>query len=186
LRADGFILSEPGYDPATQLYLAPGPGINLGNVTSKPTQQDAYEALYVLEELLIEFPFVDEIDKSVALSALITPIIRSAIDVAPMHAISAPIYGSGKSFLMNTASAIATGRACPVTTAGKDEIELEKRIDAALIKSQPIIAIDNVNGILFGNKLAQAVEQRLIEVRPLGMSNTIMVENNACAQPDAT
>jgi hypothetical protein len=57
---------------------------------------------------------------------------------------------------------------------------LEKRLDAALIKSQPIIAIDNVNGILFANKLAQAVEQRLVDVRPLGTSNKIFVENNSC------
>jgi putative DNA primase/helicase len=109
LRPDGSILSEPGYDAATQLYLAPGPGIKLPDIACKPTFDDAHDALYALEELFVEFPFVDEVDRSVALSALITPVIRSAIDVAPMHAISAPIYGSGKSFLMNTASAIATG-----------------------------------------------------------------------------
>jgi putative DNA primase/helicase len=81
---------------------------------------------------------------------------------------------------MNISAGISTGKTCPVTTAGKDEAELEKRLDAALIKSQPIFAIDNVNGLLFGNKLAQAVEQRIIDVRPLGTSDTISVENNSC------
>jgi putative DNA primase/helicase len=148
------------------LYLAQGPGIRLRDV-DPPSKATAEQALAVLSNLLAEFPFVDETDKSVALSLLITPVIRSAIDVAPMHVASAPTYGSGKTFLMNTAAAIATGQQCPVTTAGKDEAEVEKRLDAALIKSQPIIAIDNVNGILFANKLAQAVEQRLVDVRPL-------------------
>jgi putative DNA primase/helicase len=97
-----------------------------------------------------------------------------------MHMISAPAYGSGKTYLMNVAAAIATGEACPVTSAGRDETELEKRIDAALLKCQPIIGIDNVNCVLFSNKLAVAIEQRLIDVRPLGTSKTVQIENKAC------
>jgi putative DNA primase/helicase len=93
VRPDGSILSEPGYDPITQLFLAPSPGIELSNIPEHPTKEDASKALLVLEGLLSEFPFVDDVDKSVATSALMTPVIRSAIDVAPMHTISAPAYG---------------------------------------------------------------------------------------------
>jgi hypothetical protein len=184
LRPDGSILSVPGYDSATQLYLAAGPEITLPPMPEKPTRADAEQAISCLEGLLVGFPFADDetnkVDRAVALSLLMTPVIRSALDVAPMHIVSAPTYGSGKTYLINIAAALATGQRCPVTTAGKDETELEKRIDAALIKSQPILAIDNVNGLLFGNKLAQAVEQRIIDVRPLGTSNSIKIDNNSC------
>src|SRR5262249_1917022 len=149
LRPDGSIVTEPGYDPVTQLYLASPPALTLPLISGEPSQDEAVGALGLLKGLLQEFPFSSEIDLSVALSLLITPIVRAALDVAPMHIVDAPVYGSGKSYLINVASAVATGDACPVTSAGKDEAELEKRIDAALLKCQPIIGIDNVNGILF-------------------------------------
>jgi putative DNA primase/helicase len=180
MRPDGSIMAEAGYDPATQLYLAPSHGLSLPQISNKPTRDEAVEALACLNGLIQEFDFVSEIDKSVAFSLLITPVVRAALDVAPMHMISAPTYGSGKTYLMNIATAIATGEACPVTSAGRDEAELEKRIDAALLKCQPIIGIDNVNGILFSNKLAVAIEQRLIDVRPLGTSTTVQIENKGC------
>ena len=180
LRYDGSILSEPGYDPQTQLFHEVDPTIRLPEMKRKPTRSDALASVKLLEWLLDEFPFADpRIDLSVALSALMTPVMRAAMDVAPMHAIKAPAYGSGKSFLVNLASAIAIGAPCPVTTAGGDESETEKRLDAALLKCQPIISLDNVNGELCSDKLAVAVEQQKVSVRILGMSKTIEIENRA-------
>ena len=181
LRHDGSILSEPGYDPETQLYHAANPNLQLPRMSEKPNKDDAFAALGLLEELLTEFPFVDpRVDKAVALSALITPVIRAAMDVAPMHAIKAPEYGSGKSYLVNLVSAISTGAPCPVTTAGRDEAETDKRIDSALLKCQPIISLDNVNDVLCSDKLAVAVEQPMVTVRVLGQSKNVDIQNKAC------
>ena len=85
-----------------------------------------------------------------------TPVLRAAIDAVPMIAVKSPAYGSCKSFLVNLVSAIGTGAPCPVTTVGKDEAETEKRLDAALLKCQPIISLDNVNDVLCSDKLAIA------------------------------
>jgi putative DNA primase/helicase len=181
LRHDGSILSEPGYDPETQLYHAANPNLQLPRMSEKATRDEALAALRLLKGLLVEFPFADpKIDKAVALSALMTPVVRAAIDAAPMHAIKAPEYGSGKSYLVNLVSAIATGSRCPVTTAGRDEAETDKRVDAALLKCQPIISLDNVNDVLCSDKLAVAVEQPMITVRVLGFSKTVDIENKAC------
>jgi putative DNA primase/helicase len=93
LRPDGSILTEPGYDPETQLYHAMNPNLILPLLSEKPTKEEAFAAIELLESLLTEFPFADsEIDKAVALSALITPVVRGAMDAAPMHAIKAPEY----------------------------------------------------------------------------------------------
>jgi putative DNA primase/helicase len=181
IRFDGSILSEPGYDYATQLYHAMNPNLKLPPIRERPSKEDAINALALLDGLLTEFPFADsDVDKSVALSALITPVIRAAIDACPMHAIRAPEYGSGKSYLVNLVSAIATGAPWPVTTAGRDEAETDKRLDAALLKCQPIISLDNVNEVLCSDKLAVAVEQPMINIRVLGFSKTVDVENKAC------
>ncbi len=180
LRPDGSILSVPGYDEKTQLFHVADPTIALPPISEKPTKDEARAALALLETAISEFPFADAaVDRAVALSALMTPVLRHAMDVAPMHAIRAPAYGSGKSYLINLASAIAIGAACPVTTAGKDEAETEKRLDAALLKGQSIISLDNVNNELCADKLAVAVEQRRVTVRPLGSSRTLEIDNRA-------
>ncbi len=180
LRPDGSILSEPGYDKQTQLYHVADQKIALPPMSKKPTRKEALAALALLESVIAEFPFADDkLDKAVALSALMTPVLRPALDVSPMHAIKAPTYGSGKSYLVNCASAIAIGAACPVTTAGKDEAETEKRLDAALLKGQAVISLDNINGELCSDKLAVAVEQRRVSVRPLGASKTLEIDNRA-------
>jgi putative DNA primase/helicase len=96
LRHDGSVLSEPGYDLETQLYHAANPNLQLPQLSERPTRGEALAALRLLEGLLAEFPFADQnVDKAVALSSLITPVIRAAIDASPMHAIKAPEYGSG-------------------------------------------------------------------------------------------
>ena len=108
------ILSAPGYDPATRLYHAANGAIRLADAVHNPTRAAADDAVTDLSHLLAEFPFVNETSRSVALSGLITPVVRGALTVAPLHAFRANTAGTGKSYLVDTASAIATGRPCPV------------------------------------------------------------------------
>jgi putative DNA primase/helicase len=83
-------------------------------LTDPPDKFDALTALDLLLELLTEFPFVSIVDKAVALSGMITPVVRGAIKTAPMHAATASTPGTGKSYLVDVCSHIATGRPCPV------------------------------------------------------------------------
>src|SRR5262249_48776683 len=131
LRPDGTVLVEAGYDPATWLLLTDPP--ILPPIHDRPTFDDAYAALKDLDELLDEFPFVGAASRSVALSALITPIARGAFPVAPLHAARAPTAGSGKSYLFDVAAAIDQGERCPVIAAGRDEAETEKRLGATIL-----------------------------------------------------
>jgi putative DNA primase/helicase len=72
--------------------------------------------------------------------------------------------------LVDVASTIATGRPCPVITAGKTSEETEKRLGALLRDGVPIVSIDNVNGELGGDMLCQLTERPLVRVRILGRS----------------
>jgi hypothetical protein len=49
-------------------------------------------------------------------------------------------------------------------------------LGAALMVSQPLINIDNVNGMLGGDFLCQAVEREIVKIRVLGQSRLIQVE----------
>jgi putative DNA primase/helicase len=184
LRSDGSILSEAGYDSATRLLLLVPPP--LPPIPSRPSKDDALAAIKLLDDLLSEFPFVNAASRSVALSALMTPIVRGAMPVAPMHAFDAPEAGSGKSYLIDLASAIASGEIAPVIAAGRDEAETEKRLVAELITGQPIISIDNLNGELGGDFICQAIERGTVKPRILGRSETKRVENAVCMYGNGT
>lgn len=175
IRRDGSLLASPGYDARTGLILVDPP--ELPEIIAEPTRDDAEDALNLLHELLAEFPFTGTGSRAVALSALITPVVRAALETAPMHATTAPQAGTGKSYVFDIAAAIALGQPCPVIAAGKTEEEMEKRLGAALMAGMPLISIDNVNGELGGELLCQAVERPLVNPRILGKSEIGQVQN---------
>ena len=187
LRPDGSLLTAPGYDVATRLYHAADLKLKLHQGVHQPTRQLAESALKALGDLLGEFPFVKmgkdgkelEVAKSVALSAILTAVCRGAMSVSPLHAINAHTAGSGKSYLVDIVSMIATGRPCPVISVAKDNAETEKRIAGCLLAGFPIFSIDNVNGELGGDLLCQAVERPLIEIRCFGVLDMTEVESSS-------
>ncbi|MCK1607244.1 bifunctional DNA primase/polymerase [Bradyrhizobium sp. 166] len=174
MRPDGSLLLSPGYDEATRLLLMAAPP--MPPIPEHPTRDDAVAALNLLLELLSEFPFVDDVARSVALSGLITPVVRGAFPVAPMHVARAPVAGSGKSFLWDTAAAISIGKPMPVMSAAQTEEELEKRLVAAALAGQPLLSIDNISGDLRSDLLCQLIERQIVDVRILGKSERVSVE----------
>ena len=174
MRPDGSLLLEQGYDEATRLLLVEPPAMPA--IPDKPTREDALAALKLIEDLLTGFPFVDGVAKAVALSGFITPIVRGAFPVTPLHAGRAPTAGSGKSFLWDVVAAAAVGQRMPVISTGASTEELEKRLGPALMKGQPLIAIDNISGELGGDFLCQCIERHIVDVRILGRSETVRCE----------
>jgi putative DNA primase/helicase len=178
LRADGSLLDRPGFDPATGLLFDPQ-GRAFPRLTPHPGRDEAMLALEYLRELISTFPFVNDADRAVALSAILTAVIRTALPTAPLHAFNAPTAGSGKSMLVDIASMIATGRPAAVIAQGKTEEEMEKRLGAALIAGDPLISIDNCETSLGGELLCQSLTQPTLKVRILGKSLNAEVPSNA-------
>jgi Bifunctional DNA primase/polymerase, N-terminal len=174
MRPDGSLLTEQGYDKATGLLLVEPPPMPA--IPDQPTREDALKALEMIEGLLVNFPFVDEVAHAVALSAILTPIVRGAFPVTPLHASRAPTAGSGKSFLWDIAAAAANGQCMPVISTGANEEETEKRLGAALLAGQPLISIDNITGELGGAALCQMIERPVMDIRILGRSELVRIE----------
>jgi hypothetical protein len=174
MRPDGSLLTEPGYDESTRLLLVEPPP--LPPIPDRPTRDDAIAALKLLEGLLKGFPFVDDVARACALSAIVTPVVRGAFPVAPLHASRAPTAGSGKSFLWDVVAAIAIGQLMPVMSTGADETEMEKRLGTAMMTGQPLISIDNISKELGGDALCQIIERPVVEIRILGRSERVRIE----------
>jgi hypothetical protein len=169
LRADGSILQEPGYDKATGLILDPVHG-PCPSIPDRPPRAEAASALTLLSQLVETFPFVDGASRSVALSAILTALIRRSLPTAPLHAFSAPVPGSGKSMLVDITSVITTGRSAAVIAQGQGEEELQKRLGALLLAGDQVIAIDNCEAPLGGEFLCALLTQPMVRARILGRS----------------
>lgn len=178
LRPDGSILDLPGYDPQTGLLFDPQ-DVRFPALPRDPDQATALRALGFLKDLISTFPFVTDADRSVALSGILTALIRRSLPTAPLHGFNAPTAGTGKSMLVDLASQIATARPAPVIAQGKSEEEMEKRLGAALIAGDVLIAIDNCEEPLGGELLCQTLTQTSLKVRILGKSVNAEVPSNA-------
>ena len=62
----------------------------LPQLCADPTREQAEQALKLLTDLLVSFPFDSDVDRSVALAAILTPVLRGAFDVVPMNLLRAP------------------------------------------------------------------------------------------------
>jgi putative DNA primase/helicase len=175
LRPDGSLLAAERYDPATGLVLRSA--VTMPPISMSPTRRDAETAAARLDSLLAEFPFANDASKAVAMSMLLTPVLRGAMPVAPMHLVTAPQPGSGKSYLADTASMIATGERIAAVAVAPNPEETEKRLIGSALAGFPIIGLDNCRETLEGDFLCQVTERPLLQLRALGKSDKIRVAN---------
>ena len=130
LRPDGSLLVKPGYDPMSRYYLAFPSNLTMPPIPDAPTRDEALASLARLDRLLDGYAFVEDdgvaVSRSVALAMLMTQILRCAMPVSPLMAVSATAPGTGKSHLVDLCSHVAIGRWCPIMNAGKDDNETER------------------------------------------------------------
>lgn len=175
LRSDRSLLDAPGYDPATGFYLDTK-GAVFPPIPTMPSRDDAIQALAVLVELLAGFPFVTEADRSVAISGIVTALVRPGLRTAPLHGFSATAAGTGKSKMVDIISVIATGREAAVMAQTENREEAEKQLNALLLEGSPIIALDNCTLSIDGNGLCASLTQSFVSVRPFGKLERLQVE----------
>lgn len=178
VRSDGSLLSKEGYDPATGLYATFG-GQAFDVCVDPPMQQDAAAALQFLErELFDEFPFAEPVDRTAAVAALITGMMRPVLEgSAPGFVLASPTQGTGKTALAQAICHGAFGRpAAAQSWPGSDE-EMSKYLLGALREGQRAVVFDNLrDGTLIDNaELAAAMTSDTYSRRGLGGHDTITV-----------
>ncbi|MGJ5088501.1 DNA-primase RepB domain-containing protein [Bradyrhizobium sp. HKCCYLRH1065] len=171
MRRDGSLLTQTGYDLATSLWYKCAGDTELPPIAERPSMDNAKQALKMFDDLLEGFPFSRSVDKSVALAAILTTVLRGAFDVSPMFFISAPEAGTGKTYIVKLISTIATGRgAVPLAGTANSE-EMEKRLSAAAFEGSPILSLNNLTTDLDSALLCQIVSEGVIKIRPFGKND---------------
>lgn len=183
LRADGSLLTAPGYDKATGLYLDTN-NVEYPAIKDRPTKADALAALKQLKTPFKDFPFIEGDDfecpsLSVALSAVLTGLIRRTLPAAPLHGFDAPTAGTGKTLVCNVVSVIVTGQRATVITFGKNDEEFKKLLFSSFLANDQIIQIDNITRPLEGESLNSALTETTLRDRILGESRNATVPTNA-------
>jgi hypothetical protein len=134
------------------------------------------DALHLIAEPFLEFPFVDEAGMPNTLATALTPILRFAIrGHTPLGLFDAPQAGTGKGLLAEVIALITTGRPAAMMAAPHQEEEWRKHITALLSSGATVITIDNVENRLESASLAIALTAQEWTDRILGLSKIITV-----------
>lgn len=178
---DGTLNLTPGFHPATGTYYAPPAGLTLPALPEAPTEEDLIRARQlILEELLIDFPFVEDADRAHAAQAVILPVARRLITGStPLVLLEKPAPGTGGTLLAEVIAIPALGHPPAVMTEAGDEDEWRKRITAKVLRSPAVILIDNLRERLRSPALAAALTSTVWEDRILRESRIVRVPIHA-------
>jgi hypothetical protein len=195
LAKDGTIQTIEGYETATGVFCCQIPELSL---PENPMRADAEGALATLRAAFKTFPFSDAkrrieggvevvdpdqpigYDESAFLCGLMTAICRQSLRLAPGLLLIAPSIsgaGTGKGLLVSAIASIAYGIQPRAFPPGNDRHELDKRLVAEVIQGNPIVFMDNVNGVMLrSDTLASFLTERPSQVRILGKSQMVRIE----------
>jgi putative DNA primase/helicase len=177
--ADGSLVIEPGFHPSSGIYYRPAP--EFANWTPRLWRPGDWhdldsEVSLLPDDLLGDFPFEEEADRTNALALLLLPFVREMIPgPTPLHALMAPEHGTGKSLLAEVLLIPSCGTvarsAVPVI-----EEEWQKVLTSALILGQNAILFDNAAGKIDSQQLANALTSVKWSARILGVSRMATLE----------
>jgi hypothetical protein len=140
IRADGTVISEPGYDIATKTLYRPR---TEHTWAFGETQADAISGLQALLEPIEEFPFINNLSRSAWLAFVLTLVGRAAISgCVPGFASDAAQGGSGKSLCVRLASIIATGNDA-ASQPFPSAMQVEQSLFSAGLAGQRLLFFDN-------------------------------------------
>jgi len=194
MRPDGTVLQgEPRYDEAAAVLYRPADAGAWPEVPDRPTKAQANAAVEALLDLVTDFPFVADSDRSAWLAALLTVAGDRLVGGArPMFVVRAAAPGTGKGLLVDVLALIGTGTRAPVMTQAGTPEEESKRLLALGREAAPLALIDNVERRLGSDVLAAALTSRTFKARLLGENRTASVPvpvllatgNNVAVQGD--
>jgi hypothetical protein len=198
LSNDGSINCSVGFDITSGLWCT---GAESPPILSRPTFEDAQSAFRLIRMTFASFPFADSVrmnkdgistvdpsrnpgaDESAFLVGLMTAVCRPSLPLAPALLIRAPHLsgsGTGKGLLVRALSEIAFRHKPKAFTSRGDRQELNKRIEASLMQSDPTVFLDNCNHeTLSSNFLAQVITEAEVSIRPLGQTKMVPLSTNA-------
>lgn len=178
-RKDATILDTPGYDPETNLFYAPDNTLVIPDIPEHLTAEQLRDAVNLVTEPFIDFPFDGPASFANAVAVSITPQVRPMLDgCTPLGLFDKTMPGTGAGLLTDVISTIATGRPAGMMPPKSNDDEWRKSITSMLLRGETIAVIDNLEGALFSASLASVLTAHVWKDRLLGASKDVQLPNN--------
>lgn len=173
-EADGVLVTQPGYDKVSKHFGVFDP--NQFVIPPYPTKETAMAALDMLSDLLSEFRFAEDYDRSAALSGMLTAATRPSLPNAPWYHVTSAIYSSGKSLLCETISAFSGPAPSVKVSFPPTSDEATKSIMSVLVKKPAAVNFDDMTHDLLPHGIVnRALTAESLTDRILGYSKTATV-----------
>jgi len=174
----GGLVMQPGFHEESGLFLAPR-GLQLARVPHAPSRTAIAGAKSLLYELVEDFPFVAEADRTNAIIFGMLPYVRDLIfGPTPLHLFTKPYPGSGATLLVQALYYPAIGRRAAMQSLPTTEVEAEYRMTATLLSSPDVVVFDNIRETLDSGQLATAFTATMWEGRQIRTSNLLVLPIN--------
>ena len=166
----GGLHRRSGYSPEMEVYFKLPELFDDLDIPAKPSTTDIEAAKhFLLNDLLVDFPFEDEASKAHALAAILLPFVREMIDgCTPLHLISKPKPGTGANLLATCICMPSCDNPASIVMA-PDESERQRQILALLLSIPAATILDNAT-YLGGPALASVLTSTVFHGRLIGSS----------------
>jgi hypothetical protein len=177
-RADGTLISAPGYDPTTRSLFLPTGGQPTVAIPEHPTAQEVATARGWIDYMLQDFRFVGPDDLANYVGLMLTPLLREMVPPPyKLGVIEAHQPGSGKTFLARALMSIHSG--VMHAEMPTDEAELVKTITSILdVSTGSVVVFDNVTGVVRSATLAGLLTSNTFQGRRLGTGTLVEAAND--------
>jgi len=166
LIPNGEVVSTPGYDSQTGIY------IHLDD--AYPELMDTDDAVAMLEDLFVDFPFNSDTDLSAALAYVLTLATRNVIaGPTPLFALDGNRPGCGKGLVLDVGTMIVEGRIATKYAGNSGDDELRKVLCSVALNGQPYLVFDNVKGKFGGPVIEAALTTGRVNDRLLGGNDVV-------------
>ena len=177
-RLDGSLVAEAGYDPRTGLYLTRDMD-DFTNYITKPKPEEVAQAVETCLAPFAEYTFLP-LGWTAMLAAVLTAVVRGAVDLAPMIVVRSADIGAGKTLATTALAVLAQGGLPSTQTMPNSSTELRKLLLSLLLGGTEVIHLDNSDGILSSPVLCAFATSPLWSDRELGSSSMRTDLPNRC------
>ena len=175
---NGSVIVEPGYSEKHKIFLTnyDEQFEKIENISIEQLNQAIKYLLFPFDH----FPFKTPLDFSVALSAILTAIVRPILPTSPAFAFDAPTQGSGKSYLAQCILTLYTGKPPttfpPVENKYNDD-EIRKRLTGNLLSHDWTLMLDNIVDIFDSPVIATLLTNPQFSDRLLHQNKNVTFDN---------
>jgi len=143
LLKNGRVLDRPGYDPASQLYLALPSGFKILR-RPPPSKAAAIEAYAWIANIMGDFAWDDSASLANAMAFILGVAARNVIDSIMPLALVGKKFGAGKTLLCNVLAILATGTRPTLVQFPESNDQLRKLLLSHFRESPAATVFDNV------------------------------------------